>query len=147
MLQSVVPPTYPNMPVRYFTDDEHGTWGEISALHRKQRATQMVPMFLRGLHALGLDTDRIPPLDEVNARLTFLTGWRGVFVKGLEDGAGFYRLLRDRKFPIGNFVRDRKDLNYTPAPDVFHDLYGHLPFLADKQYADFCHEFGVISVL
>ena len=47
----------------------------------------MVPMFLRGLHALGLDTDTIPSLDEVNAKLMFLTGWRGVYVKGLEDAA------------------------------------------------------------
>ena len=132
-------------PVRVFTEEDHGTWAAISAIHRKKRAGQMVPMFLRGLHALGLDGDRIPSLDEVNAKLTFLTGWKGVFVKGLEDPAGFYRLLRDKKFPIGNFVRNRKDLNYTPAPDVVHDLYGHIPFHADEDYADYCQRYGELA--
>jgi phenylalanine-4-hydroxylase len=106
---------------------------------------QLVPMFMRGLHALGLDTARIPSLDEVKAMLVFLTGWRGVFVKGLEDADGFYRLLRDRKFPIGHFVRDRRDLNYTPAPDVVHDLYGHIPFHADEAYADYCQRYGELA--
>ena len=132
-------------PVRVFTEEDHGTWAAISAIHRKKRAGQMVPMFLRGLHALGLDADRIPSLEEVNAKLIFLTGWRGTYVKGLEDGRGFYRLLCDRQFPIGNFVRDRKDLNYTPAPDVVHDLYGHIPFHADEAYADYCQRYGELA--
>ena len=128
-----------------FSDEAHATWGAIAALHRENRGAQMVPMFLRGLHTLGLDTDFIPLLDEVNGRLEFLTGWRGVFVKGLEDSAGFYGLLRDRCFPIGNFMRDRRDLDYTPAPDVLHDLYGHLPFHADEEYADYCQQFGALA--
>jgi phenylalanine-4-hydroxylase len=81
----------------------------------------------------------------VNTKLTFLTGWKGVFVKGLEDAQGFYRLLRARQFPIGDFVRDRKDLNYTPAPDVVHDLYGHVPFHADPAYADYCQRYGELA--
>ena len=144
MLQHVEPTTF-TTPRRRFTDDEHGTWGEITAIHRARREDQLVPMFMCGLNALGLDGARIPALDEVNAKLTFLTGWRGVFVKGLEDAAGFYSLLRARKFPIGNFVRDRKDLNYTPAPDVVHDLYGHIPFFADEAYADYCQRYGELA--
>lgn len=105
----------------------------------------MHPMFMRGLEQLGLDRETIPQLDDVNAKLSALTGWRGVFVKGLEDGNGFYRLLRDRKFPIGNFVRDRRDLNYTPEPDIVHDLYGHIPFHADAAYADYCQRYGELA--
>lgn len=130
---------------RRFTPDEHATWGDIVKAHRARREQQLVPMFLRGLEALGLDRETIPPLEEVNDRLVALTGWRGVFVKGLEDGQGFYRLLRERKFPIGNFVRDRKDLSYTPEPDVVHDLYGHLPFHADRAYADYCQRYGELA--
>ena len=145
MLQSVQPTTYAPPPHLGFSEEDHGTWGAINAIHRQRRAQQMVPMFLRGLHSLGMDTDTIPSLDEVNAKLMFLTGWRGVYVKGLEDAAGFYGLLRERKFPIGNFVRDRKDLNYTPAPDVVHDLYGHIPFHADQAYADYCQAYGELA--
>jgi phenylalanine-4-hydroxylase len=145
MLQSVQHPNYTPPPHLGFSEEDHGTWAAINAIHRQRRAEQMVPMFLRGLHALGMDTDTIPSLDEVNAKLMFLTGWKGVYVKGLEDAAGFYGLLRDRKFPIGNFVRSRKDLNYTPAPDVVHDLYGHIPFHADQAYADYCQAYGELA--
>ncbi|MBL8915900.1 MAG: hypothetical protein JNM17_34695 [Archangium sp.] len=125
-----------------FSDEEHGTWAAILAAHRPKRSKQLVQTFIDGVARLELDRDRIPTLEEVNARLGKLTGWNGVFVKGLEDGGGFYSLLRDKKFPIGHFVRDRRDLNYTPAPDVVHDLYGHVPFHTDARYADYCQRYG-----
>lgn len=146
MFQTVQPLSQPPyLPQLGFSEEDHGTWAAICGLHRQRREQQLHPMFMRGLHALGMTEERIPSLDEVNAKLTFLTGWKGVFVKGLEDGHGFYSLLRDRKFPIGNFVRDRKDLNYTPAPDVVHDLYGHIPFHADPDYADYCQRYGELA--
>lgn len=127
---------------RAFTDDENATWGEVVRTQRPRRMEQLVPMFSKGLVALEMDRDTVPALEDVNAKLLALTGWRGEYVKGLEDGRGFYSLLRDRKFPIGNFVRDRKDLNYTPEPDIIHDLYGHIPFHADQPYADALHRYG-----
>ncbi|MEW5737911.1 MAG: phenylalanine 4-monooxygenase [Myxococcota bacterium] len=132
-------------PRRTFTDEEHATWGDIVRTQRARRDTQLVPMFSAGLQAVGLDQDTIPPLEDVNAKLRALTGWQGVFVKGLEDGPHFYPLLRDRKFPIGNFVRNRRDLNYTPEPDIVHDLYGHIPFHADPRYADYCQRYGALA--
>ena len=125
----------------HFNEDAHRTWADLIATHREH---QLHPMFMRGLHALGMDTDRIPSLDEVNTKLNFLTGWKGVFVKGLEESDGFYTLLRDKKFPIGHFVRDRKDSS-TSAPDVLRDLYGHLPFHADEAYADYCQKYGELA--
>lgn len=101
-----------------------------------------MPEFAEGLEALGITGDRVPDLDAVNAKLRRLTGWEGVPVEGLEEGESFYRMLSERKFPIGNFIRDPKDLSYTPAPDIFHDLYGHIPFYADLRYAEYCQEFG-----
>lgn len=127
---------------RAFTPEEHATWSEILEIHRPRRGAQIFSIFMDGLATLDMDRPTIPSLDEVNAKLRPLTGWRGVYVKGLEDGKGFYPLLRDRLFPVGNFVRDRKDLNYTPAPDIVHDLYGHIPFHADKAYADYCQRYG-----
>lgn len=99
-------------------------------------------MFVDGLEKLGIFGERIPDLEKVNSRLKKLTGWRGVPVVGLEEAADFFEGLSRREFPIGNFIRDHMDLSYTPAPDIFHDLYGHLPFLADKYYAEFCEQFG-----
>lgn len=146
----MLPPTTPSpaaLPptARVFTDEEHATWGDIVRTQRPRRDAQLVSFFSAGLAALDMDRDTIPPLEDVNAKLRALTGWQGVFVKGLEDGQHFYPLLRDRKFPIGNFVRDRKDLDYTPAPDVVHDLYGHIPFHADSDYAEYCQRYGELA--
>jgi phenylalanine-4-hydroxylase len=132
-------------PARPFTPEEHGTWGEIVSRHRERRQQQLVPMFQRGLEQLGLDQETIPSLQAINDRLLRLTGWRGAYVEGLEDGRGFYTLLRERLFPVGNFVRSREDLDYTPAPDIVHDLYGHIPFHADPDYADYCQRYGELA--
>lgn len=148
MLEPRTPSTAPAAPpasARTFTAAEHATWGDIVRTQRPRRDAQFVSIFSKGLAAVGLDRDTIPPLEDVNAKLAALTGWQGVFVKGLEDGQHFYPLLRDRKFPIGNFVRDQKDLNYTPEPDIVHDLYGHIPFHADARYADYCQRYGALA--
>ncbi len=133
------------LPSRPFTREEHETWAAILRVHRTRRVYQVVPMFDDGLRTLALDRDDIPELDDVNARLERATGWRGVYVKGLEAAESFFPLLQERRFPIGQFVRDRGDLNYTPAPDVVHDLYGHLPLLANPAYADYCQRFGALA--
>lgn len=131
--------------MRSFTAEEHETWRRLHARLAACRATKAHPLFEQGLQALGIGGDGIPSLDAVNQRLGRLTGFRGVAVKGLEGPREFFAGLARREFPVGDFIRDAKDLSYTPAPDVFHDLYGHLPLLADGAYADFCHRFGVLA--
>ncbi len=125
-----------------FTPNEHRVWKTLFERQSVKRGEQIIPEFTNGLTALGIGAERIPDLASVNLRLRELTGWEGVAVEGLEDGKSFYGLLADRKFPIGNFIRAEEDISYTPAPDVFHDLYGHLPFYADQSYANFSEEFG-----
>ena len=131
--------------MRDFSAAEHDTWRQLYARLEPCRRELAHPMFVAGLAALGIDGERIPALADVNARLFARTGWRGVPVTGLEDGRSFFRLLARREFPIGAFIRDARDLSYTPAPDVFHDMYGHLPLFADEDYADFCQRFGALA--
>ncbi|MBL8785727.1 MAG: phenylalanine 4-monooxygenase [Deltaproteobacteria bacterium] len=131
--------------MRAFDATEHETWRRLYERLEHCRKAQAHPMFAAGLARLGIAGDGIPTLDDVNARLDALTGWRGVPVSGLEDGRSFFALLAERRFPIGAFIRDARDLSYTPAPDIFHDMYGHLPLFADPAYADFCHRFGVVA--
>ena len=127
---------------RKFTEEEQETWSLLYNNLDRSRKDQIVPMFHEGLDFLGITADRIPNLDEVNQRLKKETGWQGVPVEGLEEGVSFYPALAEKTFPIGNFIRDRQDLSYTPAPDIFHDLYGHIPFFVNKDYARFCEEYG-----
>ncbi len=143
MKKEVIAPTFTEP--KEFSQEEHATWKSIMSVHQERRGRQMHPLFLQGLETLGISHERIPSLAEVNKKLRALTGWEGVFVKGFEDGRSFYPLLMQRKFPIGNFIRSAMDLSYTPEPDIVHDFYGHIPFLADPAYADYCQRLGEAS--
>lgn len=125
-----------------FLTRDHETWKILFNNLIENRAHMACYLFPKGIKALGLSSENIPSLEEINSRLKALTGWTGIPVEGLESGDSFYPALARREFPIGNFIRDQDSLGYTPAPDVFHDLYGHIPFYADKDYADACQKFG-----
>lgn len=130
------------VPFREFSPEEHETWRLLFERQAKLREQQIDPIFSAGIRALSFTADRIPDLRLVNAQLKKLTGFSGVPVEGFEDPLSFYEMLSRREFPVGYFIRDAADLGYTPAPDIFHDLYGHLPFLANREYADFCQDLG-----
>ena len=130
------------MTERIFTPKEKSTWNKILKIHEDKRQNQIIDIFTDGVEKLGITSEYIPQLEEVNDTLSSLTGFKGEYVAGLEDGNSFYKMLSNRIFPIGDFVRSNVDLNYTPAPDMVHDLYGHLPFLTNTNYADFCQKFG-----
>ena len=125
-----------------FSEEDHKTWSILFNNQTPLRAQQLVPEFLMGLELLGIDGKKIPDLELVNQKLKKLTGWNGVYVEGFADPVAFFKMLSEKKFPVGSFIRDPKDLSYTPAPDVFHDLYGHIPFYTNQEYADFSEEFG-----
>ncbi len=125
-----------------FTENEQLTWKQLFENQTPLRKTQIIPEFSDGLESLGITSNQIPDLDSVNERLKRMTGWQGIFVKGFESPSTFYEMLSEKKFPIGSFIRDSKDLSYTPEPDIFHDLYGHIPFYTIPEYGDFCQDFG-----
>lgn len=130
------------VPVKDWSPEEHQTWTLLFNNLEKSRRSQAVPEFARGVEVLGFTGDHIPDLEEVNRKLKALTGWEAVPVEGLEESASFYPMMAKKQYPIGNFIRDPKDLSYTPAPDIFHDMYGHMPFFAHEPFAEWCEEFG-----
>lgn len=127
---------------RQFGPIEQQTWRTLFNNLIENRRSQAHPIFQEGIEFLGLKPDSIPDLNLLNKKLKTKTGWTGVPVEGLEEGDSFYPALSRREYPIGNFIRDAKDINYTPAPDIFHDLYGHLPFFVNEAYASFCADYG-----
>lgn len=129
-----------------FSDEDQLTWKEVLERHARTRDKQICDIFLNGVRVLNLSPEKIPELDEINQILKKCSGFEGILVEGLEEGPSFYKMLAQRKFPVGNFVRSRNDLSYTPAPDIIHDLYGHLPFYTSKSYADFCQSFGEAAI-
>ncbi|GLR47902.1 hypothetical protein [Sphingomonas astaxanthinifaciens] len=130
----------------HFTAEDHETWDILYARQTALLDGLIVERFFDGLAALGLGDGGIPELGALNARLLPLTGWRCVAVAGLVPDDSFFAMLAARVFPIGNFIRTRAQLDYLEEPDCFHDIYGHVPMLADKGVADAMQRFGETGV-
>ena len=97
--------------------------------------------FIASLPSLGVK-DRIPRFDEINERLYKATRWEVVAVPGLIPELPFFTLLANRKFPVTDWIRKPEEFNYIVEPDVFHDLFGHVPMLFDPTFADYVQRYG-----
>jgi phenylalanine-4-hydroxylase len=98
--------------------------------------------YLEGLGKLGFSRDQIPHLSHVSEVLNSSTGWRLVRVEGLVPEREFFEMLSKKQFPSTDFIRKREELQYTPAPDMFHDLFGHTPMITNQEFADFFQMIG-----
>lgn len=125
-----------------FTHEEHSVWDLLFARQKRALAGRAATAFHQGLERLLLSRRGIPRFDELNERLFAQTGWTVVAVPGLIPDATFFEHLSNRRFPAGNFIRQRSQLDYLEEPDVFHDVFGHVPLLADARFADFVQELG-----
>jgi len=126
----------------HFTAEEHGVWDLLFARQQRQLAGRAIGAFERGLEVLRLSHPGIPDFEELNERLFGRTGWTVVSVPGLIPDDVFFEHLSRRRFPAGNFIRSRHQLDYLEEPDVFHDVFGHVPLLADPAAADFMQALG-----
>ncbi len=93
--------------------------------------------FLDGIHKAGFLPDRIPNFEEVNARLRELTGWTLQAVPGIADNSIFFEMLSHRKFPATTWLRKKHQLDYLEEPDMFHDVFGHVPLLTHPAFCAF----------
>jgi phenylalanine-4-hydroxylase len=125
-----------------YTPDEHDTWKVLYNRQMDALRHHMCPEYLSALDVLGFTPDAIPNFNEINERLRALTGWEVVATRGLIKSKPFFDMLTDRKFPSGNFIRRKDQLDYLEEPDIFHDLFGHIPLLTNPSYADYMHEYG-----
>ncbi len=125
-----------------FTADEHAMWDRLFARQSAMLPSRASDAFLRGIDVLRLEKPGIPDYRDLNARLTEATGWRVVAVPGLVPDDVFFDHLANRRFPAGNFIRTPRQLDYLQEPDVFHDVFGHVPMLADPVFADYMAAYG-----
>ncbi|HEY4132551.1 MAG TPA: phenylalanine 4-monooxygenase [Gemmatimonadaceae bacterium] len=102
-------------------------------------------VFLNGAEQIGLASDRVPDLVDVNRRLDARTGWNAVGVHGFIPAGQFFHCLGSRRFPTTLTVRPRAQLDYLPEPDIFHDVFGHVPLHSDPVFADFLQQFGALA--
>lgn len=125
-----------------FTADEHAMWDRLFARQSEMLPGRAADAFLRGIDVLKLEKPGIPDYRELNARLMAATGWQVVAVPGLVPDDVFFDHLANRRFPAGNFIRTPQQLDYLQEPDVFHDVFGHVPMLADPIFADYMVAYG-----
>jgi phenylalanine-4-hydroxylase len=125
-----------------YTAQDHGVWDRLYDRQMALLPDRVVPDFLTGAKVLGLEGPGIPDFERLSERLTRITGWSVVAVQGLVPDEVFFEHLANRRFVAGNFIRSPAQLDYLQEPDVFHDVFGHVPLLAHPAYADYMQEYG-----
>jgi phenylalanine-4-hydroxylase len=127
---------------RAYTEVEHDTWDTLYARQMKILPGRASEAFMKGLGALDLNTGGIPDFALMNPKLKALTGWTVVCVPGLVPDEVFFDHLANRRFPSGQFIRKPDQLDYLQEPDIFHDVFGHVPMLTDPTFADYMQAYG-----
>lgn len=126
----------------HYNAEEHAIWNDLYERQIDVLPGRAASAFMAGLQKLPLGQRGVPDFHELSEELTHLTGWSVVPVPMLIPDHVFFWHLANRRFPAGNFIRTRDTFEYIQEPDVFHDVFGHVPMLADPVYADYMQEYG-----
>jgi len=126
-----------------YTAVEHATWKTLYERQAKLLAGRACDEFIAGMASLPISAEAIPDFRALNDVLMKRTGWRVVAVPGLVPDDVFFDHLSNRRFPSGNFIRKPEHLDYLEEPDVFHDIFGHVPMLMNPAIADFIQAYGI----
>ncbi|WP_394850017.1 phenylalanine 4-monooxygenase [Pendulispora brunnea] len=133
-------------PWSSYTRTDNEVW---AALFRRQH--ELLPgracrEFVENMHRFGMGADRIPRFDELNKVLRRATGWELIAVEGLLPEVTFFEHLSMRRFPVTWWIRKPEQLDYIAEPDLFHDLFGHVPLLLNPVFADYVAAYGAGGV-
>ncbi|MGJ7545941.1 phenylalanine 4-monooxygenase [Variovorax sp. LT1R16] len=125
-----------------YTPAEHAVWKTLFERQTKLLPGRACDEFVEGMKNLPIGADRIPDFEELSEVLMQRTGWQVVAVPGLVPDEVFFEHLANRRFPSGNFIRKPHELDYLEEPDVFHDVFGHVPMLMNPSIADYIQAYG-----
>jgi phenylalanine-4-hydroxylase len=125
-----------------YTREEHAVWKTLFERQSKLLPGRACDDFVRGMAALPIGADEIPDFRRLSDALMKRTGWQVVAVPGLVPDEVFFEHLANRRFPSGNFIRKPHQLDYLEEPDVFHDVFGHVPMLMHPVIADYIQAYG-----
>ncbi|MEO1405523.1 MAG: phenylalanine 4-monooxygenase [Pseudomonadota bacterium] len=125
-----------------YTAEDHKVWDVLYKRQMDVLPGRAADEYINGLEALDLGGGGIPDFEKMSDELEALTGWRVVAVPGLVPDRVFFEHLANRRFPSGNFIRKRDELDYLEEPDVFHDVFGHVPMLTNPVFADYMEAYG-----
>ncbi len=129
-----------------YTPDDHAAWRALFEAQWPHLERVASSLWLDGAQAIGLRAERLPRLTEINARLQALTGWRSRGVPGYVSARPFFACIAQRTFPTTVVIRPKDALGYIPEPDIFHDVFGHVPLHAVSAFASFLQQWGRASL-
>lgn len=142
--------THPDMREDYtmdqqwekYTAEEHKVWETLYRRQMKILPGRVCKEYMDSVKLLRMDAHKIPNFEELNEILTPLTGWQIVAVPGLIPATIFFEHLANRRFPVTFWIRKPEEMDYLEEPDLFHDLFGHVPLLANPVFADYIAAYG-----
>lgn len=129
-----------------YTPENHNVWNILFERQYENLQGKAIPEFFEGLEKVGFSRDCIPNFDEVNERLIPLTGFEVVPAPGIVDDVIFFQLIADRKFPATIWIRNMDQLDYLEEPDMFHDVFGHVPLLTIPVYCQFLAQLSQLAL-
>jgi phenylalanine-4-hydroxylase len=126
-----------------YTAQDHAVWKTLFERQTKLLPGRACDLFVSGMRALPISAEQIPDFRRLSEVLMRHTGWQVVAVPGLVPDEVFFEHLANRRFPAGHFIRAPRHLDYIQEPDVFHDVFGHVPMLMNPVLADYIQAYGV----
>ena len=128
-----------------YEKEDHETWAILTNKARKLCTGKISKEYLNGFEKLQLDENRIVKIDEISERLKSLTGWSLVPVTGLIPTKDFFFMLLNKKYPITISIRKSWEIDFSEQPDIFHDVFGHLPLLTNEKFLKFLTAYRIIA--
>lgn len=125
-----------------YSGEQHAVWAELVGRMLPEIERHAAREYLDGFAIIGLQKEKLPNLEAISARLAPRTGWSSTPVSGFLPAPAFFEMLAARNFPTTTWLRSRESLEYTPEPDIFHDVFGHVPMHSHKVFADFLEHYG-----
>jgi phenylalanine-4-hydroxylase len=121
---------------------DHATWAALFKRQRETLVDRASRDFLHNQEQFGMTPDAIPKFDDLNRVLKKVTGWELIGVEGLLPELTFFEHLANRRFPVTWWIRRPEQIDYISEPDLFHDLFGHVPLLLNPVFADYMQAYG-----
>jgi phenylalanine-4-hydroxylase len=125
-----------------YSTAEHDRWDRLFKRSQETLRDRACDEFVEMMNALKLSDSGIPNMEKLSERLEKITGWSVVPVAGLVPDDIFFNHLANKRFPAGAFIRSEQEMDYLEEPDIFHDIFGHVPLLANPIYSDFIQAYG-----
>lgn len=129
-----------------YSSTDFDVWEQLAARQLKFLADKACKPYLESLSALGLDQKKISKFEVLNQLLETATGWQIEVVSGLLPAAAFFELLSKKRFCASTWLRTPEQLDYLEEPDMFHDVFGHIPLLMREDYAAYMQGFGALAM-